>query len=761
MTDQAVGNERFESDLEYLEAEFEWAVARAARLKAEHDEIPADEPSPFRRRELKAGIRQEAAKPRERRPKPAEIKALREAEQQVRTRVDRRLAATRDANMPLALDLLCERHHLDAEARIVIILATCLCTSRRLQEAGGARWFDLCVDDVFFFLEMPFQERIRRRSMFGARAPLVGSGLVKLDVPDRLVDPKDLLSASITLPMRTFKFLVGDQCLDDDFMEFSSLEDPRATFDDVVLDPGDLARITRILGAHDRYLEVRREWGFEERIRYGRSLGMLFYGPPGTGKTLTAHAIAARLGKRVLRVDVLAFMTMTHEADHLLPRIFREAALQDALVLFDECELLFKDRRDGNGLMNLMLEELERYEGIVVLATNLPEMLDPALKRRMQVRVCFPEPDSQARQAIWRRLLPEQAHLAADVDLQALASRYELAGGYIKNAVLEALALAVHDDPAAPVLHQRHLEAAAKAQATGLDWVDFCLVQPKVKLDKVVMADETRRDIVELIHAVRYRREVIERWGIGADLGSHKGLAVLFTGGPGTGKTLTAEAIAAELGRGLLLTSMSVVLSKFVGDTEKHLESLFERAQAEGAVLFVDEADSLLAERGSGRASRHDDSAVNVLLTQMEHFDGLLILATNRPEVLDHALGRRLAYSVRFPFPDAAARSRIWAHHFPDTVPFEGAIDFAALGEAYQLSGGQIRQAAFRAATRAQMAAGRITAGLLAEAAAEEARRDRNGKGAVGFRPPGLVANGATETGNVELDRYHDGQTLA
>jgi len=229
---------------------------------------------------------------------------------------------------------------------------------------------------------------------------------------------------------------------------------------------------------------------------------------------------------------------------------------------------------------------------------------------------------------------------------------------------------------------------------------------------------------------------VLERWGIGAHLSNGKGVSALLYGDPGTGKTLCAEAVASELHRPLLTASIPALASKWVGETEMNLEALFREARVQGAVLFLDEADSLLMERGEGRASRHDDSAVNVLLKLMERHDGVVLLATNLPDRLDRALSRRLTYRLCFPLPDAGLREQIWRRLLPDSVP-TGELDFCGLGRRYDLSGGQIKNAVFKAAYRAAAAGGELSQ-IILERAAKEELEDHQGDGngdAIGFSP--------------------------
>ena len=722
----------YAGELEYVQDEIEWVEARCRRIATTlkiargKDEFNRQARWEFDEEETPDKL-------------AAREDRLRAREAALRAHIDARRALHAEAGAPLALDRLVALYELDDFERGTLLLACAPVFSRRFDEIYGGLNMDgygasvLNVEVTFNFHELPFSERVRRRRTFSRGSALLANDLVSMDIGMRFSAPEDLLLAVLHITARTFGFLVGDDRLMDEFLEFSSVEEPRATFDQVVLDGDDKRRILSVVERHARYLECREAWGFDEIIRYGRGILMLFYGEPGTGKTMTAHAIAEHMGKRVLNVDIPTFMEH-HDADRFLPGLFREARLQNALLFFDECEVLFGDRRAGNVLMTLLLTEIERFEGVAILATNMPEALDAALERRILVKIRFPQPDRQARREIWARHLPDAAPRAEDVDLDALADRYEMTGGFIKNAVLSAVAAAVHDAGDAPIITHRHLDDAARDQLRKPTSDDASpVVIPRVRLADVVLPAETRALIDELILAARTRRMVLERWGIGAHLTYGKGLSALFHGGPGTGKTLSAEAVAGELNRPLMLASIPALVSKWVGQTEKNLQSMFQDARAHGAVLFLDEADSLLAERGSGAASRHDDSAVNVLLTLIERFEGVVILATNMPDRLDTALGRRLTYRLRFPFPTAEARARIWAQLLPESAPREEPLDLDALARAHALTGGRIKNAVFKAAFRAASAERGLLMADLDRAAREEVEADEDRKAGIGF----------------------------
>jgi len=218
--------------------------------------------------------------------------------------------------------------------------------------------------------------------------------------------------------------------------------------------------------------------------------------------------------------------------------------------------------------------------------------------------------------------------------------------------------------------------------------------------DDLVLPDDAVDDIVEFIARVRHRRQVYETWGMGRKVAKGMGLSALFSGPPGTGKTMVAGLIAQELGLDLYQIDLSKVVSKWIGETEKNLGELFDAAEAGHALLLFDEADSLFSKRTQVSSSndRYANLEVNYLLQRLEAFSGIVILTTNHDTTIDDAFRRRLSLRIEFPVPGPAERERLWRALLADGPAVETDIDFAALARGFEMTGGYIRNATLRAA---------------------------------------------------------------
>ena len=228
---------------------------------------------------------------------------------------------------------------------------------------------------------------------------------------------------------------------------------PARTLADVVLAPHTRRTVEQALAQVRNHHLIFNRWGLGERHTSGRGLAFNFAGPPGTGKTICAEAIAYELGLKLLVVNYAEAESMWFgETPKNIVATFRAAAEQNAVLLFDEADAIAMRRSSGAGLpheresnltVNVLLRELETFNGIVIFATNLAANFDPAFERRIRAHVLFEIPGPEERARIWQlQVHPKKTPLAPDVDFQLLAERYTVSGGDIKNAVLKAAAVA-------------------------------------------------------------------------------------------------------------------------------------------------------------------------------------------------------------------------------------------------------------------------------------------------------------------------------
>lgn len=246
---------------------------------------------------------------------------------------------------------------------------------------------------------------------------------------------------------------------------------PARTFNDVILPPATRRALDQALVHVTSHDLIFNRWGLGERHPTGLALAFNFAGPPGTGKTICAEAIANELGRRLLVVRYAEMESLwMGETPKNVAAVFRMARQENAVLLFDEADSIAARRstsldhgflRESNTVVNVLLKELETFNGVVIFATNLAVNFDPAFERRIRTHVLFEMPGVDEREQIWRvQMHPRLTPLASDVNFRLLSETYEASGGDIRNAVLKAAMAAASEAgrDASKQIHQRHLE---------------------------------------------------------------------------------------------------------------------------------------------------------------------------------------------------------------------------------------------------------------------------------------------------------------
>ncbi|MDO5532573.1 AAA family ATPase [Sutterella sp.] len=476
--------------------------------------------------------------------------------------------------------------------------------------------------------------------------------------------------------------------------------------------------------------------------------GLLMFGPPGCGKTLIARTVAKESGLHFITVNSPGIIRQNYgQSEAQLREIFDEAeSHQPSVIFFDEFDALAPNRdhvlgdlekRVVSQLLALMDGVKGRGRVIVMAATNRPNSIDPALRRpgRFDREIEIRTPDREGRReilAVHTRKMP----LADDVVIDEILERTPGFVGADLAAVAREAALAAVNEYARqppspdgsrpePKVAMRHFEAAL-SEIHVSSTREFASEVPEVHWADVVGLDDAKHLLREAVELPLRHGAVLKKLGLSAPAG------ILLTGAPGTGKTLLAHALATESDVSFIAASGPDMLSKWVGDAEKGIRNLFEKArQSAPSVIFIDEADALLPERRRDTGSnRVMERIVGQFLLEMDANRGrgvLVLAATGRPDILDRALLHpgRFEVTVELPLPDLAVRERMFSK-FLEGRTAEPFPDPAAAAEATDgFSGADIAAVCRRALMEAftdELALGhtgeeaRVTAPLLAEA---------------------------------------------
>lgn len=508
------------------------------------------------------------------------------------------------------------------------------------------------------------------RARFHLSAPLRALGLLTVEEAER-----PLLTRSLRVPDRLIAHLLGD-------------------------DTPDVALLGRLHPMPDPLPTAGQDEDFVRRL--GARLGE---GP------LTAYLREHRAGDALaslasaLHAAGLDALLFSGPADHV-PELLREARLSGRAVVVPSLP-------DQPGPM---VAELTAAKDVTVLLAD-PRPYDPQWSAHDPLVLQSPRLPTGGT-ATWRTALGP----AADAfDLAGTVAPYHLGGERIGRAARAAAALAAFEGSP---LTAGHVRLAARQQsASGLEQ-HARRVRPAVDWQDLVLPPAPLAQLHELALRARHRDRVLGDWRLSAGGGRGRGVLGLFAGDSGTGKTLSAEVIAADLGVDLYVVQLSSIVDKYVGETEKNLERIFTEADRTDAVLLFDEADAVFGKRSEVKDShdRYANMESAYLLQRLESFDGIALLTTNLRANIDDAFTRRLDLVVDFPFPDAGQRLALWRHGLSH-VPHTEGLGVDVLARDFELAGGSIRSAVV---TAAYLAAGRdeaVGAGDLLEGVRREYRK--------------------------------------
>jgi len=504
------------------------------------------------------------------------------------------------------------------------------------------------------------------RHRLGPTAPLTASGLVLVEEPDR-----PFLTRSLRVPDRVAGHLLGD-----------TRPEPRveSLLADVGAAPGPgLERLVRALRAGTPLVYLRER--------------------SGTAGRGWAVAASREVGHGTLVAD-LDRLTPSDDPLETGAALVREARLLGAALIAGPIEVLAE-----RGPM--AIRAIAEDSGPTILLGT--RGWDPGWSREVPLLLDAPVLPTAERRRAWS-LVGEgptselTVPFEDGVDPSAVTAGFRLDPEQVRRAATAARRIATAEDRA---VSASDVAAGARAQnAGGLERLARRVPATAVWADLVLPAEVTIQ-LHQLTDRARHRERVLTEWGMGGGGARGSGVTALFAGDSGTGKTLSAEIVAADLGLDLYVIDLATVVDKYIGETEKNLDRIFAEADRINGVLLFDEADAIFGKRSEVKDARDRYANVEIayLLQRMERFDGLAVLTTNLRANLDEAFLRRLDVIVDFPMPEEDDRRRLWERHLPLSLPRAADTDLAFLARAFKLSGGNIRNVCLAAAFFAAAAA--------------------------------------------------------
>lgn len=472
---------------------------------------------------------------------------------------------------------------------------------------------------------------------------------------------------------------------------------------------------------------VGREQELERLVRLwadtgaGRGSCIAVTGARHSGRKLLIRHAAARLKKVMLFID-FEILSGMEEFGNELDRLCFHARMLGAEICLGEYgtpgrrhdEDWRNEGRDIPAEAGQWVAACMRKYHMRFLATASQDFGGTEPSGGRWVSVELEEPDAGQLLALWERFT--QMYSCRGINASEMAGRYRLSAGDIRGVFDMARSIARSYDREQII--PEDIVAAVKCR-NGKSLGEYAdILKTDIGWQELVVDEDTMKQLRYIENRLKYRNTVGGKWGFDRKVSYGKGTCALFYGPAGTGKTMAAKVLANELGLALYRVDLSRMVSKYIGETQKHISALFERAKSTNALLFFDEADALFAKRTEVGDShdRNANSEVAHLLQKLEEYDGISVLATNLKDNIDDAFKRRIKYMIPFRMPDAETRELLWKKMLPEQAPVEEDLDLVFFAEHFELSGSEIKDAVLHAAYMAAAEGGSIGNRHLMEA---------------------------------------------
>jgi len=434
-----------------------------------------------------------------------------------------------------------------------------------------------------------------------------------------------------------------------------------------------------------------------------KALGILS-GPSGSGKCFQIRHLCSNFHCYLFIIELSRMPVDESLLEQALHDVVRECMLFKAIPCFRGLSTV-ASAPDENGSMetditrgrwNILLRTLDELPGPIFILAEKPPRLAQLERTFRVLPIELDRPNELTRKELWELFSKDYIFRNAP-DWGQIASKFRFTPGQIRNALLQAHEAAYGQGG---LIEPEDLHQACFSQGRHYLGQTASKVAPRYSWEDIILPPETVELLINACNQMKNRYIVYGQWGFEKRLAYGRGLSMLFSGLPGTGKTMGAQVIANELNLELYRIDLAQVVSKYIGETEKNLSRIFQEAESSNAILFFDEADALFGKRSEVKEAhdRYANIEIAYLLQKVEEYDGISILATNLAKNMDEAFLRRITFIVEFPFPDEEYRKRIWISMLPQETPVHDDVDFDFLARRFEIAGGNIKNIVLAAA---------------------------------------------------------------
>ncbi len=519
-----------------------------------------------------------------------------------------------------------------------------------------------------------FSEKLHFQRFFSSYSPLFYFDLISYRENQQV---QNSISMSFRINDRIKDFLLGINSISNDLLDIVTLE-----YED------NIKETTHIEMDNDTYRKILNI------LQTGRETNILFWvhGSTEHERYNSVKNACKSLSLPLIKTDI-ELLVDSPDVRKILKKIYLESALYTAPVFLSGGDLLLSGHDKGRIIKKHLFNILSNLSWITFISADSKAPYDIGFINNRFFNIECSLPEYNRRLECWKHLLNYTKIPLSEI--KELAGRFVFTETQINQIVKQALENKIPDELSLDDIYR----AIHTISSPSLNFYAR-KIKHHYGWDDIVLPPDKKRQLKEICNYIKFKHLVYYHWGYERKLALGKGLNILFSGPSGTGKTMAADVIAGELGLELYRIDLSLIVSKYIGETEKNLQKVFNEASSGNLILFFDEADALFGKRTEVKDAhdRYANLETNYLLQKMEEHEGIIILATNLSKNMDEAFLRRMHFTVEFPFPDERHRELIWKKTFPERAPLSDDIDFKFLAERLKLSGGNIKNIALTAA---------------------------------------------------------------